>query len=187
MIKIESLKNYIELLSEEDFLKLSNQIYQINLDSDDYPNHKEWYFKKQLPAITTDERDILFVRNPENSNEIIAATCLKKTNEERKICMLYVCEKYRHQGIGTKIIEKALIWLGTTKPLITFADYKLEMFKPIIKKYEWQLVEVVENFYNCHSKELCFNGMLSKQNTSQKDLYKSLVKILKHREEQLKK
>ena len=80
-----------------------------------------------------------------------------------------------------------MIWLGTTKPLITFADYKLEMFKPIIKKYEWQLVEVVENFYNSHSKELCFNGMLSKQNTSEKDLYKSLVKVLKHREEQLKK
>jgi len=185
MIKIESLKNYIGLLSEEDFMKLSNQIYQINLDFNDYPKQKEWYLKKQLPGIITDERDILFVKNPKNSNEIIAVACLKRTYEERKICMLYVCEKYRHQGIGIKILEEAMIWLGTTKPLITFADYKLEMFKPIIKKYEWQLVEVVEDFYNKHSKELCFNGTLSKQNISKKDLYKRLVKVFKQREKQL--
>ena len=91
MIIIESLKNYIGLLSEEDFMKLSNQIYQINLDFDDYPNHKEWYFKKQLPAIITDERDILFVRNPENSNEIIAVACLKKLMKKEKFaCYMYV-------------------------------------------------------------------------------------------------
>lgn len=186
MIKIESLKNYIGILSEEAFMELSNQIYQINLDFNDYPKHKEWYFKKQLPGIITGERDILFVRNPDNSNEIISVACLKRTCEERKFCMLYVCEKYRHQGIGTKIIEESMKWLGTTKPLITFADYKLEMFKPIIKKYDWQLVEVVEGMYNNHSKELCFNGMLSKQYTSEKDLYKRLIKTLKHREEHLK-
>jgi len=187
MIKIESLKNYIGLLSEEDFMRLSNQIYQINLNFNDYPKHKEWYFKTQLPGVIADERDIFFVRNPENINEIIAVACLKKTDEERKICMLYVCEKYRHQGIGTKIIEEAMLWLGTTKPLITFPNYKLEMFKPIIKKYEWQLVEVVEGMYNNHSKELCFNGMLSRQNISKKDLYKRLIKVLKHRENRLKK
>lgn len=186
MIKIESMKNYIGVLSEEDFMKLSNQIYKINLDLNDYFEQKEWYLKKQLPGIITNERDILFVRNPENYNEIIAVSCLKKTHKERKICMLYVCEKYRHQGIGTKIIEEAMKWLETTKPLITFADYKLEMFKPIIKKYKWQLVEVVEGLYNGHSKELCFNGMLSKQNSSERDLYKRLVKGLKYREEQLR-
>ena len=77
-------------------------------------------------------------------------------------------------------------WLGTTKTLITLADYKLEMFKPIIEKYEWQLVEVVEGFYNSHSKELCFNGILSKQNSFEKDLYKRLVRVLESREKQLK-
>ena len=41
--------------------------------------------------------------------------------------------------------------------------------------------------YNNNSKELCFNGMLSKQNTSEKELYKRLIKTLKYREEYLKK
>lgn len=59
-----------------------------------------------------------------------------------------------------------MFWLDTKTPLITFADYKLEMFKSIIKKYDWKLIEVVENFYNNNSKELCFNGNLLKQNDS---------------------
>ena len=110
MVKIESLKSYIRILSKEEFMELSNRIFQINSDSNDYPKYKEWYFKKQLPGIITNERNILFVRAPENSNEIIAVACLKKNSEERKICTLYVCEKYRNQGIATKLIEECKKW-----------------------------------------------------------------------------
>lgn len=49
--------------------------------------------------------------------------------------MIYVCKKYRNQGIGTKIIEQSFNYLETKKPLITLPDYKIEMFKPLIKKY----------------------------------------------------
>ena len=52
MIKIESLKDYIGTISTEDFMKLANDIYQItDFICNDYPKHKEWYFKKQLPAL----------------------------------------------------------------------------------------------------------------------------------------
>lgn len=51
-------------------------------------------------------------------------------------------------------------WLSITKPLITLADYKLEMFKSIINKYDWELTEVVSGLYNDRSQELCFNGTL---------------------------
>ncbi|MEG2232591.1 MAG: hypothetical protein RRY16_01305 [Bacilli bacterium] len=72
-------------------------------------------------------------------------------------------------------------WLGTTKPLITFADYKLEMFSPIIKKYNWELIEVVEGLYNNKSKELCFNDSLTKENINEQDLHKRLIRTLKIR------
>ncbi|HJJ17065.1 MAG TPA: GNAT family N-acetyltransferase [Bacilli bacterium] len=87
----------------------------------------------------------------------------KKTRDEKKICMIYVCKKYRNQGIGTKIIEQSFNYLETKKPLITLPDYKIEMFKPLIKKYNWQLSEVLDNFYNNRSKELCFNGTLARK------------------------
>ncbi len=165
MVKIESLKNYLKTSNEEEFIKLATKIYMIT-DSicKDYSKYKEWYFTKQLPAIIGNERDILFTRNPENYNEITSMACLKKTDEEQKICTLYVSDQYRGLGIGTLIIEESLKWLGTTKPLITITAYKLEMFKLIINKYGWELTEIISGLYNDKSPELCFNGTLIKNN-----------------------
>ena len=137
MINIESLKNYIGNISEEELMHLATKIYMItDFICNDYQEYKEWYFKKQLPiTINGDERNILFVRNPKNANEIIAMASLKKEKEERKICTLYVSDKYRGLGIGSSVLEESIRWLETTTPLITFADYKLEMFRQIINKY----------------------------------------------------
>lgn len=189
MIKIESLKDYIGTINEKDFLKLASDVYMITeFICEDYPNHKEWYFKKQLPAIIGEERNILFARNDKNKSEIISVAFLKKDKEEKKICTLYVSDKYRNLGVGTEIINKSIQWLGTTKPLITIADYKLDMFKPIIKKYNWELTEIVSGIYNENHKELCFNGTLTKnnENTVTKSLHKRLIRALNNRKEQLK-
>ncbi len=189
MIKIESLKDYLGIISNEEFIRLATKIYMItDFICEDYPKYKEWYFTKQLPAIIGEERNILFVRNLENQDEIISMACLKKIEEERKISTLYVSDKYRGLGIGTSIIEKAMKWLGTTKPLITLADYKLEMFKPIINKYDWQLTEIVSFLYNDRSQELCFNGTLTNnnENTLEEQLHKRLVKFLEYRKNQIK-
>jgi hypothetical protein len=190
MINIESLKNYVGIIPKEELMELATKIYMItDFICDDYPKYREWYFTKQLPAtISGDKRNILFVRNSENDNEIISMACLKRTEEEQKICTLYVSDKCRDLGIGTAIIEESMRWLGTTKPLITLADYKLEMFKPIIDKYGWELTEVVSGLYNDRSQELCFNGTLTKDNneTLEQQLHKKLIKILKNRCEQIK-
>lgn len=189
MLKIESLKDYIGSINDEEFLKLATKIYMItDFICEDYPKHKEWYFTKQLPAIVGEERNILFVRNPENQEEVISMACLKKDEKEKKICTLYVSDKCRGLGIGTSIVEESMKWLGTTKPLITLADYKLEMFKPIIDKYDWELNEVVSGLYNDRSQELCFNGTLMKssENTLEQQLHKRLIKALEARKKQVK-
>ena len=189
MAKIESLKNYIGVLNEDEFIKLSKQIYDItDFICEDYPKHKEWYFHKQIPRIFTPSGEILFARSEEDENKIIAMACLKKDEEEQKICTLYVSDKCRGLGIGKAIVDESMRWLGTTKPLITLADYKLEMFKPIINKYGWELTEVVSGLYNDRSQELCFNGTLTKDNdeTLEQQLHKKLIRVLKNRSEQIK-
>ena len=189
MKNIESLKKYIGNVSKEEFMRLATKIYMItDFVCDDYPKRKEWFFAKQLPeTINGDKRNILFVRNPENYNEIISMACLKN-EEEQKICTLYVSDKYRGLGIGTAIVEESMRWLGTTKPLITLADYKLEMFRPIINKYGWELTEIVSGLYNDRAQELCFNGTLTKNNeeTLEQQLHKKLVRVLKNRCDQIK-
>lgn len=52
--------------------------------------------------------------------------------------------------------------LGTTKPIITLADYKLPMFEGLIEKYHWEQTQVVSGLYNDHSQELVYNGYLEK-------------------------
>ena len=86
MKNIESLKNYVGNVTEEEFMILATKIYMItDFICDDYPKRKEWYFTKQLPAtINGNERNILFVRNPEDDNEIISMACLKRDEEEQK-------------------------------------------------------------------------------------------------------
>lgn len=148
MVKIESLKNYIGVLNEDEFIKLSKQIYDItDFICEDYPKHKEWYFHKQIPRIFTPSGEILFARSEEDENKIIAMACLKKDEEEQKICTLYVSDQCRGQHLGTRMVEASMEFLGTTKPLITLADYKLPMFQPIIEKYDWELTEVVSGLY----------------------------------------
>ena len=82
MINIESLKKYIGTITEEEFTKLANNIYMItNFNCEDYTKYKNWYFTKQLPdTISRDDRNILFVRNPQNKDEIISMACLKRND-----------------------------------------------------------------------------------------------------------
>ena len=172
MLKVESLKSYIGKISNDEFMELATKIYEItDFICVDYPNHKEWYFKKQLPRILTPSGEVLFVRE---NDEVIAMTCLKKDDDEQKICTLYVSDECRGKKIGTTIIEESMRFLETTKPLITLADYKLPMFEPIIKKYDWELTEVVEGLYNDKYKELCFNGNLTQEQSKKDPKVKSL-------------
>lgn len=190
MIHIESLKNYVDNTEPEKLMKLAIKIYRItSFICKDYPEYKEWYFKKQLPiTLNSNARNILFVRNKENDNEIISVACLKK-NTEQKICTLYVSDQCRGLGIGTAVLEESIKWLGTTKPFITFADYKLELFRPMIEKYSWELMEIVSNLYNNRVQELCFNGTITKnkKETLEHQLHKQLVRVLKKRCGQIQK
>lgn len=61
MVKIECLKDYLKFNSEE-FIDLATRIYMItDFICEDYPKYKEWYFTKQLPAITGNERNIFLL------------------------------------------------------------------------------------------------------------------------------
>ncbi len=82
-------------------------------------------------------------------------------NNYNKISTLYVKPEYRKRGIATVLVEKCFEWLGTTKPLITIADYRLDQFTGIIKKYGWDETQVLDaGYYNDHSREHVFNGAI---------------------------
>jgi ASC-1-like (ASCH) protein/GNAT superfamily N-acetyltransferase len=125
---------------------------------DDYPKHFEHYWTKYVPGIFKGERQIVAAYI---GNRIAGVAILKRDAEETKICTLFISEEFRGQGVATAVLGEAFKWLGTSKPLITIADYKVAMFNRIIEKYDWRLTQVLEGgYYNDHSKEYVYNGKI---------------------------
>ena len=93
----ESIKDYINVLNDEELMTLANKIYKIiDFAKADYPNHHNWFFNMQLPeTLHSDRRNILFVKD---KDEIIAVANLLKDKSEKKICSLYVKEEYQRGG-----------------------------------------------------------------------------------------
>ncbi len=158
---VDSIKNYLQDDKHDEFVKIINEIYRLteHLNSE-YPGYHEWFFNKQVKGSLTPNRTILFVRN--DAGKIVAVCCLKKDEEEKKICSLYVEPKYRNHGIGSLLFNESMKYLETTKPFATFTEDKLPMLSRIIDKYDWRLIEVVDGIYNEGVKELCYNGKLTR-------------------------
>ena len=158
---VDSIKNYLSDDKKEEFIRIISSIYKVTEHlNDTYPGYKEWFFEKQVKGCYTPNRNIIFIRT--NTNEIVGFSCLKKDEEEKKICTLYVDSKYRNHGVGSLLFEESMKYLETTKPLATFTEDKLPIFEKIIEKYDWKLTEIVDGIYNKGVKELCYNGKLTK-------------------------
>lgn len=162
-MKIDNIKNYISETNQESFMKLADEIYELAIHLNGaYPGYKEWFYNKQIKGCLTPNRNIIFIKNEEG--KIIALSCLKKDDKEKKICTLFVSDKYRKQGLGSLLFEESMKFLETTKPLVTFTEDKLPMFEKIITKYNWKLTEIVDGIYNDGIREFCFNGQLTNRN-----------------------
>lgn len=160
--KLDNINNYLEKSKEEEFISITKEIYKLTKHLNElYPGYKDWFYNKQIKGCLKQDRNIIFVKNI--SGKIIAVSCLKKDNEERKICTFFVMDEYNNQGIGNILMKASIGYLETTKPLITLTEDKVLMFKKMITKYNWQLTEVLSGIYKKEKKEFCFNGYLSKK------------------------
>lgn len=161
VVSIKELLN--EGCTKEELITICDKLYQMtDFICEDYPKHKSWYYQKHLPAtfIQDSGRDIIFVYDEDKN--ICGTSFVKEDDKEKKICTLYVDKKARGLGVGTKLVEKSMEILDTTKPMITIAEYKLPMFKRLIEKYDWEKTEEVSGIYNDRYKELVYNGFLTK-------------------------
>lgn len=153
------MSNLLKAGRSKEFSKIICESYLItDWICEDYPDHTDHFYSKYVPGIFDGEREIFscFV-----DGKIAATAFLKKDEEERKISTFYVKPEYQKRGIATELFKRCFEWLGTTKPLITIADYKLDQFVGIIRKYSWVETQVLKlGYYNDHSKEHVFNGTM---------------------------
>ena len=156
-MRIYILSSFIN--NHKRFIELAQSAYSITEHlCKDYPKYFEWYWSKEIPRVFYGTGEIVICTI---NSIIVGVTFLKKDDVERKICTFFVHEDYHGKHISSKMLEYAFKYLGTTKPLITIADYKLPMFEPIIKKYNWKLNQTMrKGYYNNNSQELVYNGKL---------------------------
>ncbi len=143
------------------FLKLAQAAYSVTDHiCKDYPMHFEWYWSKEIPRVFNGTGEVLICTI---NNNIAGVAFLKKDSTECKLCTLLVVENYRRKHVGTKLLEQSFKYFGTTKPLVTIADYKIPMYEHFIKKYSWELTQTMtKGYYNTSSCEYVYNGNLPK-------------------------
>ena len=73
-----------------------------------------------------------------SKHNILAGCCLlKKTQEEQKICTLYVSKSYRRQGIGSDLLTAALTELNDS-PIITVSPGLASEFTPLLSRFRFK-------------------------------------------------
>ena len=113
-----------------------------------YSNFHTW-FNKISQKIGSKQRIVYLVFETfKTEKKIIGIMILKNTNMEKKICSIYVSEKYRNKGIGKQLFEIAFKELGTRLPVISLPEknYNNE-FKALLDKYKFRFTRK-ENFNN---------------------------------------
>lgn len=143
-MKIIHLSDYIN--DEQTFVNNILQIYDmLSFIKKDYEHFFKWYWSVAIPKLINKQMEFILAID---DFKIIGVIILKKELDERKICTLYVSDNYQNKGIGTCLLNESFKYLETTKPIITFSDYKLSMFQKIIDKYDWSIDEQVYKEYN---------------------------------------
>lgn len=157
----------IEIHNLEEILKqnyppniVENLIFQVLTLSmqvkNEYPEYRNWFLTTQVPGIYDGTRNIIIAHI---KDKIVGFVSLKKTPEERKICTFYVEKSFRRNKIGTILVEKAIEYLETEKPLITIPLSKLNEFTKIGEKYNWEVSDIKENLYRLNDPEVIVNGI----------------------------
>lgn len=157
-VKILKASNYLER-NHKIFSEIISKAYNVTDHiCKDYPKHFSWYWEKTVPAVLQGTRDILIATI---NKKVAGVVFLKKEKSEKKICTIFVLEEYRGCGIATMLLEESFRYLGTTKPLLSIADYKIKQFSAIIKKYGWEQTQILnDGYYNDTSQEIVFNGKI---------------------------
>ena len=185
-IEIHNLEELIlQKYPQETIKKLLNDVLILSLlVKDDYPDYKEWYLEKQVPGLYDGTRNIIIAHI---NDRIVGFISLKKTKEEKKICTFYVEKTFRKNKIGTILVEKAIEYLETEKPLITIPMDKLNQFIKIANKYNWEISDIKENLYRTTTPEVIVNGTIEEKNgilISSKSIEKTykIYKITRYKE-----
>lgn len=122
-----------------------------------YPDLRKWFDEKVVFGLMNKKRIIYTVEN--EINEIIGILILKN-DIEKKICTLYVNEKYRGLNIGNTLFLISFIELKDKFPVFSVSSEVIQYYNVFIEKYKFVLYKVYKDCYKKGNDEYVYNGYL---------------------------
>lgn len=122
--------------------------------SPDYPGIEEWFTYKVVPGLRARTRRIVRI---ERHGKIAALGIAKAEGSEAKICTVRIAPEFVGRGMGIRIFDDLMSWLGTDRPLATVGETKLAEFQRIFDHYGYRLTSVCNGLYVPDRAEYLFN------------------------------
>jgi hypothetical protein len=122
--------------------------------SPDYPGIDEWFRTKVVPGLRVGTRTIFRV---DRLGSIAAIGIAKADSDELKICTVRVAPSYVGRGMGLRVFDHLLLWLGSDRPHATVSDAKMPQFERIFDRLGFRLTSVHGGLYAPASTEFFFN------------------------------
>jgi hypothetical protein len=122
--------------------------------SPEYPGIEAWFLGKVVPGLHNGSRKILRF---ERHGRLVALGIGKMEPDERKICTVRVSPEYFGRGLGLRVFDELMSWMGTDVPHATLSKEKLPEFRRIFERYGFALTSAHDGRYRPGKIELLFN------------------------------
>ena len=122
--------------------------------SEDYPDIEYWFRQKVVPGLRIGSRNLILI---ERGDEVAGLGIAKNEDAEQKICTVRVSSNFYGRGIGVRIFDNLMTWLGNDKPHLTVSQSKVPEFERLFDHYGFKLTSVAPDFYRLGSTELYYN------------------------------
>ena len=122
-----------------------------------YPTFESWFWNKVVPGLESDTRRI-FQFGP--SGGPLGVAIAKRERDEAKICTVWIAESERGRGLARSLMEEAVDWLETARPLFTVPAERYAEFQPLVRRFGFEESAripslyrsgVIEHIYNMQS------------------------------------
>ncbi|WP_432807267.1 GNAT family N-acetyltransferase [Microvirga terrae] len=122
-----------------------------------YPDFEQWYWGKVAPDLS-DGRRGLFCE--EQAGTLAGVIIAKRDGLERKLCTVWVDQKFRRTGVSHRIFKRAMKWLGTDRPMISIPHSRLHEFRGLLATSNFKQTQIARSYYRPGCDEYVFNGSL---------------------------
>lgn len=110
-----------------------------------YPDFEYWYLNSAMPGIIVGKDVLLLAKQDE---QVVGLALGKRNAHEVKLRCVRVRDTQHGSGLGVKLIDRMLDHLHTDAPYCTVAEELFHDYSRVfVKRYGWQLSDVVKNEY----------------------------------------